>query len=175
MADKRGWTHAGLVLVQRRRRWTNTRPAFGEGSCLVFVRPLFYICFCLSTTHAMWSHLQQNETNGVLGHLCTYRLNWTRRTSWGWWDEWDDTALQTQIRARARLLSATEAPHNIESLRVSGGETFCFFETWRPEWGSNPGSPTFQAGSFNHCTRAPALHYAIPSCNKSYSRLCSVK
>ena len=28
--------------------------------------------------------------------LCTYRLNWARRTSWGWWDEWDDTALQTQ-------------------------------------------------------------------------------
>ena len=27
--------------------------------------------------------------------LCTYRLNWARRTSWGWWDEWDDTALQT--------------------------------------------------------------------------------
>ena len=28
--------------------------------------------------------------------LCTYRLNWARRTSWGWWDEWDDTALKTQ-------------------------------------------------------------------------------
>ena len=28
--------------------------------------------------------------------LCTYRLNWARRTSWGWWDEWDDTVLQTQ-------------------------------------------------------------------------------
>ena len=28
--------------------------------------------------------------------LCPYRLNWVRRTSWGWWDEWDDTALQTQ-------------------------------------------------------------------------------
>ena len=28
--------------------------------------------------------------------LCTYRLNWAERTSWGWWDEWDDTALQTQ-------------------------------------------------------------------------------
>ena len=25
--------------------------------------------------------------------LCTYRLNWARRTSW---DEWDETALQTQ-------------------------------------------------------------------------------
>ena len=29
--------------------------------------------------------------------LCTYlRPNWARRTSRGWWDEWDDTALQTQ-------------------------------------------------------------------------------
>ena len=33
----------------------------------------------------------------------------------------------------------------------------CFFETWGPDWGSNPRSPNFQAGSFNHCTRAPAL------------------
>ena len=28
--------------------------------------------------------------------MCTCRLNWAKRTSWGWWDEWDDTALQTQ-------------------------------------------------------------------------------
>ena len=28
--------------------------------------------------------------------LCTYRLNWAGRTFWGWWDEWDDTVLQTQ-------------------------------------------------------------------------------
>ena len=28
--------------------------------------------------------------------LCTYRLNWAKTASWGWWDEWDDTALQTQ-------------------------------------------------------------------------------
>ena len=28
--------------------------------------------------------------------LCTYRLNRHRRTSWGWWDEWDYTVLQTQ-------------------------------------------------------------------------------
>ena len=32
-----------------------------------------------------------------LGWTCsTYRLNWARRTSWGWWDDWDDTVLQTQ-------------------------------------------------------------------------------
>ena len=28
-------------------------------------------------------------------HLCKHRLNWTRGTSWGGWDEWDKTALQT--------------------------------------------------------------------------------
>ena len=28
--------------------------------------------------------------------LCTYRLNWARITSRRWWDEWEDTALQTQ-------------------------------------------------------------------------------
>ena len=26
-----------------------------------------------------------------------------------------------------------------------------------PEWASSPRYPTLQAGSFNHCTRAPAL------------------
>ena len=35
--------------------------------------------------------------NGVLGHLFAhYRLKWYKRTSWGWRDEWDDFALQTQ-------------------------------------------------------------------------------
>ena len=39
--------------------------------------------------------VKSNESGfGLL--LCTFRLNWARRTSWGWWDEWDDTALQTQ-------------------------------------------------------------------------------
>ena len=35
-----------------------------------------------------------NES-GIRPPLCTYRLNWARRTSWGWWDDWDDTVLQT--------------------------------------------------------------------------------
>ena len=38
---------------------------------------------------------QWNES-GFRPPLCTYRLNWARRTSWGWWDDWDDTVLQTQ-------------------------------------------------------------------------------
>ena len=56
------------------------------------------------------------------------------------------------VWGRARYLSVTEASHNIESLRMSG-EFFCFFKTWRPEWGSKPRSPTFQAGRFNQGPR----------------------
>ena len=36
------------------------------------------------------------------------------------------------VLGRARYLSVTEAPLNVESLRVSGKET------WRSEWGSSP-------------------------------------
>ena len=62
-----------------------------------------------------------------------------------------------KVWGRARYLSVMEAPHNIESLRVRKEESFCFFETWRSELGSDLRSPIFQAGSFNHCTRAPAF------------------
>ena len=39
--------------------------------------------------------MKWNES-GFRPPLCTYRLNWARRTSWGWWDDWDDTVFQTQ-------------------------------------------------------------------------------
>ena len=42
-----------------------------------------------------WSSTKWNES-GFRPLLCTYRLNWAVRTSWGWWDDWDDTVLQTQ-------------------------------------------------------------------------------
>ena len=63
--------------------------------------------------------------------LCTYRLNWTRITSWGWWDEWDDTV---EIRAlavfgRARDLSVTEVPHNTEVYEWMEKKHFGFFQT----------------------------------------------
>ena len=39
--------------------------------------------------------MKWNES-GFRPPLYTYRLNWARRTSWGWWDDWDDTVLQAQ-------------------------------------------------------------------------------
>ena len=40
--------------------------------------------------------LSKWNDSGFRPPLCTYRLNWAKRTFWGWWDDWDDTVLQTQ-------------------------------------------------------------------------------
>ena len=52
---------------------------------------------------------------------------------WMRWHRPPDTGFEIRaltVCCRARDLSVTEAPHNIESSRVSGEETFCFFEGW---------------------------------------------
>ena len=129
-----------------------------------------------------------NES-GFRPPLCTYRLNWARRTSWGWWDDWDDTVLQTQDSKfepwRSEAEHATSRSRRLPAIltftRGWGRNNFCFFQTaetgnWTPDSGvkgsganhyprapalqsegPNPRSPTFQAGSFNHCIRPPAI------------------
>ena len=54
---------------------------------------MFFSSVC-SRYNYLWQ-MKWNES-GFRPPLCTYRLNWARRTSWGWWDDWDDTVLQTQ-------------------------------------------------------------------------------
>ena len=58
--------------------------------CKIWVLNHNILCGCAGFLPRKW-----NES-GFRPPLCTYRLNWARRTSWGWWDEWDDTVLQTQ-------------------------------------------------------------------------------
>ena len=82
-----------------------------------------------------------------------FTTNWVRRTSWGWWDEWGVTALQTQDSKLSPVGLRPSTPtlgHNIQYLRLNREETFCFLETWMPEQETNPRSLTFLAG-----TRAP--------------------
>ena len=69
-----------------------------------------------------------------------YMLNFARRTFWGWWNEWDDTALQTQDSkfAAEHGLSVTEVPHNIKYPQGSEELTLCLFKTWIPK-GDEPG------------------------------------
>ena len=42
----------------------------------------------VKTEHQKWM--------GFRPQLCTYKLSWALRTSWGWWDESYDTAFQTE-------------------------------------------------------------------------------
>ena len=56
--------------------------------------------------------------------LCTYRLNWAKRTFSGWWDEWDDTALQTQdskFEGQSGLLTREFRLSNQEALTSEPG------------------------------------------------------
>ena len=102
-----------------------------------------------------------NES-GLRPPLCTYRLNWARRTSWGWWDDWDDTVLQTQDSkfepwrswGRARYLSVTEAPHNTNFHTWMGKKQICFFQT--AETGNRTPNSGVKGSGANHYPRAPA-------------------
>ena len=77
-----------------------------------------------------------NES-GFRPPLCTYRLNWARRTSWGWmrWHCPPDTVFESRALAvwgRARYLSVTEAPHNTEFHMWMGKKHFVSFKPPRP-------------------------------------------
>ena len=70
-----------------------------------------------------------NES-GFRPPLCTYRLNWARRTSWGWWVDWDDTVLQTQDSKFEPWRS--EAEHT-----TSRSRRFPTIPTFTRGWGRN--------------------------------------
>ena len=62
--------------------------------CCVYL--LSVIGYYVSRPPGIFYPLWKWNESGFRPPLCTYRLNWARRTSWGWWDDWDDTVLQTQ-------------------------------------------------------------------------------
>ena len=107
--------------------------------------------------------MKWNES-GFRPPLCTYRLNWARITSWGWWDDWDDTVLQTQDSKfepwrsegeHATSRSRREAPHNTDFHTWMGKKHFGFFQT--AETGNQtPNSGVKSSGAY-HYPRAPAL------------------
>ena len=84
-----------------------------------------------------------NES-GFRPPLCTYRLNWARRTSWGLWDDWDDTVLQTQDSKfepwRSEAEHATSRSRRLPTIltftRGWGRNNFVSFK--RPRPGTEP-------------------------------------
>ena len=103
-----------------------------------------------------------NES-GFRPPLCTYRLNWARRTSWGWWDDWDDTVLQKQDSKfepwRSEAEHATSRSRRLPTIltftRGWGRNILCFFQT--AETGNRTPSSGVKGSGANHYPRAPAL------------------
>ena len=100
-----------------------------------------------------------NES-GFRPPLCTYRLNWARRTSWGWWDDWDDTVLQTQDSKfepwRSEAEHATSRSRRLPTIltftRGWGRSNFCFFQT--AETGNRTPDSGVKGSGANHYPRA---------------------
>ena len=128
-ADTRRSPNAGTMLGQRRRRWTSIVPALGERLVFAGEGHKHKIPIILWLNEMKW-----NEW-GFRPPLCTYRLNWARRTSWGWWDDWDDTVLQTQdskfepwwSEAEHATSRSRRLPHNTNFHTWMGKKHFLFF------------------------------------------------
>ena len=94
--------------------------------------------------------IKWNES-GFRPPLCTYRLNWARRTSWGWRDDWDDTVLQTQDSKfepwRSEAEHATSRSRRLPTIltftRGWGRNNFVSFKPPRP--GTEPRTLAWKA------------------------------
>ena len=106
--------------------------------------------------------MKWNES-GFRPPLCTYRLNWARRTSWGWWDDWDDTVLQTQdskfepwrSEAEHTTSRSRRLPTILTFTRGWGRNIICFFQT--AETGNRTPNSGVKGSGANYYPRAPAL------------------
>ena len=163
------------MLGQRHRQCPNIQPALVQrlvlaGSCVWLIPPP------PPPSLSVWRNEWMNEWVGFCAQrlIRPYRLNWARRTSWGWWDEWHDAALQTQDSKFEPWWS--EAEHASLPLRDGGSQQYWIhtserrrnnfhfvsftFEIWRSKWGSNPRSFYFssrQLLTLHHC-QVPRLY-----------------
>ena len=111
------------------------------------------------------NEMKWNES-GFRPPLCTYRLNWARRTSWGWWDDWDDTVLQTQDSKfepwRSEAEHATSRSRRLSKIltftRGWGRNNFVSFKPPRP--GTDPRTLAWKAAVLTTTLGPPPLKLA---------------
>ena len=121
--------------------------------------------------------MKWNES-GFRPPLCTYRPNWARRTSWRWWDDWDDTVLQTQDSKfepwRSEAEHATSRSRRLPTIltftRGWGRNIFCFFQT--AETGNRTPNSGVKGSGANHYLRAPARRDFDPMLFYYWVRVC---
>ena len=132
--------------------------------------PRFDLFPCLLARTKKW-----NES-GFRPPLCTYRLNWARRTSWGWWDDWDDTVLQTQDSKfepwRSEAEHATSRSRRLPTIltftRGWGRNNFVSFKPPRP--GTEPRTLAWKAAVLTTTLGPPPTR--PDSCTQSIGRGC---
>ena len=92
----------------------------------------------------MCRKMKWNES-GFRPPLCTYKPNWARITSWGWWDDWDDTRNSNPGGQRPSTLPLGRGGSQQYWLsHVDGEETFFVsFKTPRP--GTEPRTLAWKA------------------------------
>ena len=106
-----------------------------------------------------------NES-GFMPLLCTYRLNWARRASWRWWDDWDDTVLQTQDSRPSTLPLGHGGCPQYWLSHVDGEEIFFLLLSNRRDREPNPElnttlgpPPNFTKYHFTYLIKAPEINY----------------
>ena len=128
----------GLVYIvaQEGDLWSNaSNKAFS--TCRHFI--IFRLNACSINMINQVNEMKWNES-GFRPPLCTYRLNWARITIWGWWDDWDDTVLQTQDSKfepwRSEAEHATSRSRRLPTIltftREWGRNIFASFKPPRP-------------------------------------------
>ena len=108
-------------------------------------------CFVFYNQLLILSKDEKWNESGFRPPLCTYRLNWARRTSWGWWHDWDDTVLQTQDSKfepwRSEAEHATSRSRRLLTIltftRGCGRNIFVFFKL--PRSGTKPRTLAWEA------------------------------
>ena len=116
--------------------------------------------------YCRYSYLKMKwNESGFRPPLCTYRLNWARRTSWGWWDDWDDTVLQTQDSKfepwRSEAEHATSRSRRLPAIltftRGWGRNIFVSFKPPRP--GTEPRTLAWKAAVLTTTLGPPPYSY----------------
>ena len=110
--------------------------------------------------------MKWNES-GFRPPLCTYRLNWARRTSWGWWDDWDDTVLQTQeskfepwrSEAEHATSRSRRPPTILTFTRGWGRNIFVSFKPPRP--GTEPRTLAWKAAVLTTTLGPPPCRFIV--------------
>ena len=125
----------------------------------------------------MWIQLDEMKWNdsGFRPPLCTYRLDWARRTSWGWWDDWDDTVLQTQDSKfepwRSEAENATSRSRRLPTILTFtyrwGRNIFVSLKPLRP--GTEPRTLAWKAAVLTTTLGPPPSRLSCWPCSPGYS------